>query len=293
MMYYRICRVLLACLAAVASLLLALALADSVFGMASVLVAPVLAASLILTVTAREQDRLWWFAFACSAAVWLLVLSPALEWGVNGIAVSLQRMTQQGTISLSQRVIEPTALALLCCGPPLGAVLTGIGAGRLTTFTRRSGEGGSRWRFSLRELVVATFALSVFLALGLGRMRVDRAQEQGGRAAFLARFESSFSSSGAQLLAPPDITGGHRTLIPESNYRSFMPPGVNEYRVTAPILRNNQKRWGVWLYTCNGKHDDMIYQFAYTESETEAGLPPLAAKAYVNATWQMIDGVPK
>jgi hypothetical protein len=57
--------------------------------------------------------------------------------------------------------------------------------------------------------------------------------------------------------------------------------------------RNNQKRWGVWLYTCNGKHDDMIYQFAYTESETEAGLPPLAAKAYVNATWQMIDGVPK
>jgi hypothetical protein len=205
----------------------------------------------------------------------------------------LQRLTQQGTISISQQVIEPTALALIFLGPPLGAVLTGLGAGWLAQRVRRSGASEKRWRFSLRELLVATCALCVFLALAFGRLGLDQAKAHDGRMAFLTRFESSFASNNVRLLSPPDITGGHRALIPESGYRSFMPPGINEYRVTAPILKSNQKRWAVWAYTCNGNHDDMIYQFAYAESDTEEGLPPLPMKAYVNASWQMIDGAPK
>ncbi len=293
MTHYRVVRGLVAFLAAVAALPLALILADSTFGMASVLVAPVLAASLVCTATAREPHRVWWFAFACSTAVWLLVLSPALELVVNGIAVSLQRLTQRGTISLSQRVIEPTALALIFIGPPIGAVVTGFGAGWLAQRTRRSPASERRWRFSVRELLVATLALCMFLALASGRIRVDHAKENERKVAFLTRFENSFGSSRVRLLSPPDITGGHRTLIPESGYMSFMPPGINEYRVTAPILKNNKRLWAVWAYTCNGKHDDMIYQFAYAESDTEEGLPPFLAKAYVNASWQMIDGAPK
>jgi hypothetical protein len=291
--HYRFVRGLIAILAAVASLPLAFILADSPFGLASALVAPLLAVSLVCTVTADEQHRIWWFAFACSAAVWLLVLSPGLESAVNGIAVGLQRLTQRGTISLSQRVIEPTSLALIVIGPPIGAVFTGVGAGWLAQRIRRSRASEGRWRFSMRELLVATFALCMFLALAFGRLRVDHAKENDGKAAFLSRFENSFGSTHVRLLSPPDITGGHRTLIPESGYMSFMPPGINEYRVTAPILKNNKRRWAVWAYTCNGNHDDMIYQFAYAESDTEDGLPTFTAKAYANASWQMIDGAPK
>ncbi len=290
---------LLALLAAVASLPLALVFANSMFGIASALVLPILAVSLLFTTISRERmPRIWWFSFACSTAVWLLVLSPILESMVNGIALGLQRLAQRGTISLSQRVIELTALALIFLLPPIGAVLTGTGVGRLSRYV--SGrvhviEGTKRWRFSIRELLVATFALCVFLALAFGRIRVDQSRENDGRTAFLARFEDSFVTKGVRLLSTPTITGGHRALIPESGYKSFMPPGISEYRVTAPIVKNNTKLWAVWVYTCNGKHDDMIYQFAYSESETEEALPshPFPAKGYVNATWQMIDGAPK
>lgn len=84
-------------------------------------------------------------------------------------------------------------------------------------------------------------------------------------------------------------------LVPESGYRSFMAPGVNEYRVIAPINKNGNECWGLWVYTCNGEHDDMIYQFAYAEAKHEHELPsmPFPTKAYVNATWTMVDGVPK
>jgi hypothetical protein len=256
----------------------------------------------LFTVISREPaHRSWWFAFACSTAIWLLVLLPIVESGIHGAALGLQRLTQRGTISLSQRVIEPAALASIFLLPPIGAVLTGVGMGRLTyPWRRRSGgspsrEGSQRWRFSLRELLVATFALCAFLALALGRLRVDQARTDDGKAAFLARFESSFATTDVRLLAQPNITGGHRALIPESGYMSFMPPGINEYRVTAPIVNNNQKRWAVWVYTCNGNYDDMIYQFAYAEADAEDALllHPYPVKAYVNATWKMIDGAPK
>lgn len=297
----RLGRLVLPLFAIVASLPLACIFADSLFGMTSALVVPVFVVAVLFTVISREPaHRIWWFAFACSTMIWLLVLSPLMESGIHGAALWLQRLSHQGAISLTQRVIEPGALASIYLFPPIGSVLTGAGIGRLVQhWSNLKGRSASlersrRWQFSVRELLVFTFAFCGFLAIAFGRMRVEQAAESSDKAAFLARFENSFVTKGVQLLAEPNITGGHRALIPESGYTSFMPPGINEYRVTAPIVKSNQGRWAVWVYTCNGNHDDMIYQFAYAEADTEELLPlhPFPMKAYVNATWQMIDGVP-
>jgi hypothetical protein len=211
----------------------------------------------------------------------------------------LCNLTNLAALELRRTVIEPTSLALIFLGPPVGAVLTGIGMGSwCVRWLRRNSqlsESRRRWRFSVREMLVAIFALSLMLALVFGRTRAHQASEGLARSAFLTRFETSFSTSKVQLAQKPVITGGHRALIPESGYMSFMAPGVNEYRVTAPISKNNTRLWAVWSYTCNGEHNDMIYQFAYAEAPTENQLPssPFPAKAYVNATWQMENGVPK
>jgi hypothetical protein len=293
---------LLALFVASLSMPVALRSADSAFGMASALVVPVFFVGLVFTVAARAPARrLWWFVFTASTAIWMLFLSPLLESGVHGTAIYLQSLTQQGTISLSQRVIEPAALLLIFLGPPLGAVVTGVSAGRLSQYRLRArndpqiDESIPRWRFSIRELLVAIFTLTLLLAIAFGRIRNHQAAESNARSAFLARFESSFTTNTVQLLQKPIIFGGDRALIPESGYRSFMPPGVNEYRIVAPISKENKELWAVWSFTCNGDHDDMIYQFAYADARTEDQLPPspFPMKTYVGATWQMIDGVPK
>jgi hypothetical protein len=298
---YRILIVtLFAVIVAIASLPVAFVAADSVFGMASTLVVPLLFVAIALTLTARDLTRrLWWFVFSCSTAIWMVLLSWLLERAVHTTALYLQDLTQQGTISLSQRVIEPTSLALIFLGPPLGAVITGIVSARWLVKNcrtiRHRDELVRQWRFSMREMLVAVFAISLLLAFVFGRTQAHRASESRARNTFLARFESSFAGTAVQLADAPVITGGHRNLIPESGYVSFMAPGQNEYRVTAPVFRNNTRLWAVWSYTCNGDHNDMIYRFAHAEAPTEGQLPshPFPAKAYVNATWKMIDGVPQ
>ncbi|HEY3394857.1 MAG TPA: hypothetical protein VGK58_19285 [Lacipirellulaceae bacterium] len=294
---------LIALFVASVSIPVALRSADSAFGMASMLVVPTFFVALVFTITARDAyRRIFWFVFTCSAAIWMLFLSQILESAVLATAIYLQDLTQQGTISLSQRVIEPVSLGLIFLGPPVGAALSGVVAGRLLQywFRRRNGsqayEGNSRWRFSIRELLVAVFALSLLLAVAFGRIRNHQAAENSARSTFLARFEASFTTHEIELLQAPIIVGGHRALVPESGYRSFMAPDVNEYRIVAPISKDNKERWAVWSYTCNGQHDDMVYQFAYAEAPTEDQLPPspFPMKTYINQlSWRMIDGVPK
>jgi hypothetical protein len=294
---------LIALVVASVSIPVALVSADSAFGMASTLVVPAFFVALVFTIIARDAyRRIFWFAFTCSAAIWLLLLSRLLESAVLGTAIYLQELAQQGTISLSQRVIEPVSLLLILLGPPVGAVLTGVGAGRMLQywFRGRNGsqayEGNPRWRFSIRELLVAVFALSLLMAFAFARIRDHQAAEDSARSTFLARFEASFTTNEIELLQAPRIVGGHRALVPESGYRSFMAPEVNEYRIVAPISKDNKERWAVWSYTCNGQHEDMIYQFAYAEAPTEDQLPPVPfpMKTYINQlSWRMIDGVPK
>lgn len=300
---YRVFRhAALAVVVGLASLLIALLSADSVFGIASSLVVPVFFVAVVFTIIARTSGlRIWWFAFACVTAVWLLFLSQLLETGVHHTALYLQRLTHSGTISLSQRIIEPTALAMIFLGPPLGAVATGIGLGRLSQFwVPRDGDacneqGRQRWSFSVREMLIAIAAVCALLAGVSVRTRAHQAAENHIKNAFLKRFEASFTTGYVRLRSQPTIIGGHRNLVPESGYRTFMAPGQNEYRVIAPISKNNTELWCVWAYTCNGDYDDWVYKFAYAEAPTREPLPkyPFPVQAYLNGTGQMVDGVPK
>jgi hypothetical protein len=198
-------------------------------------------------------------------------------------------------------VIEPTSLLLIILTPAASAVLTGVVVGNLCQLwlARRSepppASRSPGWHFSVRELLIAMSALCVFLAIAFGRIGAREAVEHEDQADFLSRFERSFTSGRIRLTNEPEIVGVQRTLIPESGYRSFMAPGQNEYRVTARISKEGEEMWAVWAYTCNGEHDNLIYKYAYAEAKlrSQLPLPPLPPRAYVNGTWQMVDGVPK
>lgn len=274
--------------------------ADSALGLASMIVVPTFFIAITFTLISRKPDRrLWWFAFSCSTAAWMLFLSQLFESAVNGMALYLQDLSQSGAISFSQRIVEPMSLALIFLGPPIGAVLTGVGIARWSVLRFHSSpppsERPRQWHFSAREMLIAVTAMSLMLALVFGRTRARHASEAVTKNAFLERFETSFETKSVALMQQPVISGGHRALIPESGFMSFNPPGVNEYRVTAPIVKDGAEIWAVWSYTCNGKHDDMVYQFAYSEAATENQLPshPFPVKAYVNATWTLADGIPR
>ncbi|MEX2310495.1 MAG: hypothetical protein WD738_23205 [Pirellulales bacterium] len=218
-------------------------------------------------------------------------------------AVALQRLTQRGTIDLSQRIIEPVALLLVLLLPMALAIATGCFAGwaaarmnqRVSRIRSAADEDSATWRLSIREMLISIVAICVLLGMAVSRVSSWQAANRQDEQEFLSRFSNSFISGNVKLLEMPAITGIDRSLIPESGYRSFMPPGVNEYIVTCPISRNGTASWAIWSYTCNAVHDDMIYKFAYAEAPTKDQLPafPFPAKSYVNATWRMVNGVPK
>jgi hypothetical protein len=111
---------------------------------------------------------------------------------------------------------------------------------------------------------------------------------------FLARFKASFTSGQVVLLDEPQVQEQQRTLMAETGYASYRGPGVNEYRITAPIQASGRERWAVWSYTCNDCSQDYIYQFSYAEAASPQQLPqfPNPPKPYIEGTWRMIDGVP-
>jgi hypothetical protein len=299
----RTLRILFACSLAATSLPLAIVSADLPFGLGSCCVVPLVAFALAMTVTSVQPiHRLWWFAFLCVSACWFLIAS-FLEHLIMETAVALQELTQRGIIDLSQRVIEPVALLLVLILPMALAIATGCLAGRaVTRLNRRFGRGkistevdSARWKLSIREMLISVVAICFFLGLAVSRMSSWQAANRQAAQLFASRFEASFNTGDVILLERPEITDVHRTLIPESNFRSFMGPGVNEYIVTCPISKDGTPSWAIWSYTCNAEHDDMIYQFAYAEAPAKDQLPtfPFPAKSYVNATWKMVDGVPK
>lgn len=292
----------LAIVVGLTSLPIALLSANSFSGLSSSLIVPVFFVAVMFAIIARKNGhRIWWFAFAFGIAAWLLFLSQLWETTVHYTALYLQRLSHSGTISLTQRIIEPTALALIFLVPLLGSVVTGIGLGHLSQlWIQRGGDASSeggrqQWRFSVREMLIATSAVCVLLGIVSVGTRAHQAAENDSKNAFLKRFEASFTTSNVRLRSKPTIIGGHRNLVPESGYTSFMAPGQNEYRVIAPISKNNIDLWCVWAYTCNGDNDDWIYKFAYAEAPTRDQLPayPFPLQAYLSGTGQMVDGVPK
>ncbi|PHR95374.1 MAG: hypothetical protein COA78_30280 [Blastopirellula sp.] len=286
---------------ALASLYLSRLSMDSLFGLGSFLVVPVIAVALVFTLVSCDPSRrIWWFGFTVVAGLWLH-LCPLIESGVHGIANHLQDLTQAGKISLSQRIIEPSSLILNVMLPLIGVILTGMLAGylaqrmRMRYVTSAEESNSYRWQISMRELFVGTCALCIFIAMFMNRTRDWQTGESQNQQQFLTKFESSFNQDQFELIGPIHIQEQQRSIISKIGFRSFKPPGVNEYRVTAQIKKDGTPHWGVWAYTCNGAHNDMIYKFAYAEAATEEELAALPSppQVYIDATWKLEDGVPK
>ena len=277
---------------------------DSFLGLGSALVVPQLAIGVWFVLSARDRlRRLWWFGFVVASGL-CLPLCAAAERGVHALARFLQELTQQGTISLSQRVIEPAALLLIIVGIPIGVCLLSAIAGRFATRLARSMESAAdpelstRWRFSVRELLIGFAAACLLLAWISGHSRDFGSQESRNQSALLTRFKASFISGETRLLGEPILGENQRSRMARGY--SFRPPGVNEYRLVAPIERQGQRLWAVWFYTCNGSNSDplyhdAIYQFAYAEAASKEELPelPWPPKRYIEVTMDMVDGTPK
>ena len=281
------------------SLPLAAVSANSFFGIGSALVVPTIAVGLWGTLSSRHRDtRAWWFGFTVAAGL-CLPLCPGNARIFSDFAAYVQQQTQRGKSSLSVNIIELGCLLATVFVPALCASLAGIVAGKLARgVARRDARGQAadvtdniHWQFSLRELLLSLAALGLLLAFN-GHYISDRAAwERQNQRAFLARFQESFRSGEVELLAEPAIAERQGATI---TALSFKPPGMNEYRIVAPIERDGLRRWAVWAYATNEEDQELIYQYAYAEAEDEELLPkvPAPLKRYIDATWDMVDGVP-
>lgn len=280
----------------VASLPLGVLSANSFFGLGSVLLVPAVAIGAVRALwTSDRQRRAWCFGFAVAAGL-CFPLAAAIEKSLHDFAAHWQSGQQR---LLSTDIVELGCLLSIVFAPVAAACLAGLVAGGLMRrLVRRAARvesaaspDGARWQFSLRELLVALGAVGALLAWN-SRFTTDRqASERQKQQPFLARFKVSFRSGEIKLLAEPAIAERQGAIFSPG---SFKPPGINEYRLTAPIEKQGERRWAVWAFTSNENAGEMIYQYAYAEAELEAELPqsPLPRKRYIEATWQLIDGTP-
>jgi len=148
---------------------------------------------------------------------------------------------------------------------------------------------------TVRAVVAIVAVLVVIAGIGLrARSQADRRRQ----AAFLQRFEASFTSGTMQLLDPASIEEIDRFIMSEfAPTIMFRPPEVDEYVVTARFQRGQEVRWGRWLYTCNQNHGDFVYKFSYSEAASEAALPefPFPLQTYLPgrpSDPHLIDGTP-
>lgn len=136
-----------------------------------------------------------------------------------------------------------------------------------------------------RTRIAVAAALLVLLAGWLFWSAFEATQAR--RAAFVNRFRESFRSGWVKL-------GGEPRIEEPGALRSGFAPGVNLYRITAPIERDGKQLWGVWSYACNDRYQDAIFQFGYAEAATEQqlGRRPLPPKRYIDWATEMVDGIP-
>ena len=132
-----------------------------------------------------------------------------------------------------------------------------------------------------------------FAAFWYARNR-DAALNAERQSKVVARFQQSFSSGATQLVGEPQIEGIIRLWMPELGFGTFRPLEVNEYVVTAQVKQGGVLKWGRWLYTCSGDHDEGIFKYSYSEANQANALPsfPLPLQKYIPWATQLIDGVP-
>jgi hypothetical protein len=306
---WRIFRAFFAIAIGVTLLPLSLYSTDSHFGLGSVLILPVLGMSVWLLVTAREESRAWWFGLVICVGIFL-PLCPWVERCLHSIAIYLQKLSHRGIPELSQSVIETTLGVMVFLGPLTIACLLGVTVGGfMQRIARRgadahpTGLGHMRyWRFSIREMLIAIAAMCILAGWFASQRRNWQDAKEDSQIAFLNRFKESFVSGEVELLAEPRIVKQDRTSgrglrflsfrVPSVN--EFQQPGVNEYRIVAPIKAKDKTAWAVWAYQCNERANDLIYRFAYAAASEPELLPRslYPAMRYIEGTWNMVDGDP-
>jgi hypothetical protein len=297
-------RILIAVAIGIASIPLSIASIDSSIRLGSALLILTLTSSIWLTVSASDRvQRAWWFGFTLVVGL-CMPACPMFERWIMNFAHYLQRLTQRGVISLSQRVIEPAALILILLVPLIVACSLGILAGSFNARCARGNKqqttelaAGQRWRFTTRELLagIAGVGLVVAALSGYSRHRNTLALERQNQ--FLQQFKMSFVSNDIKLLAEPTIVDQLRAFEAGNGVVQFSPPEINEFRIVAPIETNGEKRWAIWTYTVNDDDDanGLIYKFASAEAielNQLAQLPLPAMRYLPEPTWSLVSGTP-
>jgi hypothetical protein len=274
---------------------------NSLLGLAGVGPLPAAALGSWLAVAKRDSSkRAWWLGWAATfgAAIptcpfWNSAI-PAVAWWLH-----------QQVPSIDWNYLELASLLLSAVLPLFVVGLVGTGVASFTRFLQRriSVRGDSRpsgaaaWRFSLRELMVTVSVFGVVLGWNMEWIRRGQNARQKSQLAFLEQFEASFTTGEVELLAEPVMEGLHRSATWESGYRVFLPPGISEYRIKAPIRERGQKKWAIWSYMCNQNNPhggEYVFQFGYAEAAAQSQLPdaPFPLKRYVQYSTELIDGLP-
>ena len=292
----RFVRVSLAIAILVASLPLSLLAMERGFGLAATLTVPTCCLGFWFSLSShRRAQRIGWFAFS-SLCVFLL---PTCPWWQRAIEALLDWV--QDFIGGSQPTVlysgaETVALLALIVLPWLvGCVLGLIGAKvtrRLLGRSANADESQSRtdYRFTLRGMLVSIMVCAVLTAWLSGTIRRWQLREETNQELLLHRFKSSFTTGNVTLLAEPLIVEDHTILK-----RSQNSTGISEYRVVAPINKNDNELWAVWTYLCDERYPGTVSKFGYAEADTQDALPPFpfpVTEYLREPTYPLIDGEP-
>jgi hypothetical protein len=274
---------------------------NSLLGLAGVGLLPAAALGSWLAVAKRDSSkRAWWLGWAATFGAAL----PTCPWW-NGAIPNAAWWSSQRLSFIPWDYLELASLVLATLLPLIAVGLLGMSVGSFSRYLFRKcvaphgtpPSDASKWRFSLRELMVTIAVFGLVLGWNMEWTRRGQNARRANQLAFLQRFKDSFTSGQVKLLAEPMMEGLHRSATWESGYRVFLPPGISEYRITAPIREAGRQKWAVWSYMCNQDNaygGEYMFQFGYAETPSQSQLPdaPFPLKRYIQYSTDLIDGLP-
>ena len=298
------------------------------FTLSSALIVPTVMLGMWLSISSRRRaDRIGWFVFVMATAVWL----PSCPWWKSQIENTLIRIQKVvsysaysglhmelaavlalfllpwgvacafGTFAaflakkfLAKKSLAPHAVVdreqanTICWRGPFWWALTPPAVTPPAVDVRPQDQ--SDFRFTLREMLLALAAFGALTAWLSSPVHQWKSQQANNQSHFLTLFKDSFTSGNVVLLARPEIT----EVITSFLQGGINPTGMHEYRIVAPIQKDNQRLWAVWTYTCHESYKDTVSNYGYAEASTHGQLPPFPLPEYLSEPIaEIIDGEPQ
>jgi hypothetical protein len=291
------------------------------FTLASALIVPTVMLGIWLSISSRRRtNRIGWFAFVMATAVWM----PTCPWWKSQIENSLVRIQQVVSSSAYSGMELAAVIALFllpwgvaCASGTFAAFLAKKLLAARAVVDREQADTicwrGPFWwaltppavtppavevpqqdhsdfRFTLREMLLALAAFGALTAWLSSPVHQWKSQQANNQSHFLTLFKDSFTSGNVVLLARPEIT----EVITSFLQGGINPTGIHEYRIVAPIQKDNQRLWAVWTYTYDERYKDTVSKYGYAEASTHGQLPPLPLTEYLSEPIaEIIDGEPQ